>query len=208
MTNVCVAKSFDKTKSEHTAWVLNEEATKARQEKELDGISDAEIQNMYKVADKIFAEDEYHRLRSKAIVSIADKNGNRRSEIASLEMNKVLQIPERSVLQLIFVLVKKRKRGQQQYRNFLSNQVKHGLLKYEDYQKMSVADIEKGWREWQNTIAGVSIKTPKSRKEVDLDSQAAKIILEYYNWMKINHPKSIYLFPKKQNGLRYKLFLL
>jgi hypothetical protein len=153
---------------------------------------------MYKIADKIFANNIYFRLRAKAIVAIADKNGNRRSEIASLKASEVKEVPERNELELKFTLSKKRKRGQQQYRDHLQRLVDKGQLTYQEFQNKTIADIEKGWREWQKTSEGVCIKTPTSKKSIILDSQAAQIILEYRNWMIQNHPDSKYLFPKNK----------
>ncbi len=194
MTNVCVAKSF----KGHKKWVLNEEATEIRKQKEEEGIAEEEIQNMYEMTGKIFANNTYFRLRAKAIVAIADKNGNRRSEIASLKVSEVKEIPERQELELKFTLSKKRKKGQQQYRDHLLKLVNKGELTYHEYQNKTIADIEKGWREWQKTSDGICIKTPSSKKSIELDSQAAQIILEYRNWIIRNHPGSKYLFPKNK----------
>jgi hypothetical protein len=198
MTNVCVARSFDRRKSEHTAWVLDKVATETRRKKEDDGIFEEEIQLMYKQADRIFANNDYFRLRAKAIVAIADKNGNRRSEIVLLKVSEVKEITERNELELKFTLSKKRKKGQQQYRAHLLKLVNKGELTYQEYQNKTIAEIEKGWREWQKTSEGVCIKTPTSKKSITLDSQAARIILGYRNWIIRNHPGSKYLFPKNK----------
>ena len=120
MTNPCIVVSF----TDHKKYVLNEEATEERKNRE--PITDLEIETMLKKADKI--EGEYFKLRAKAIVAIAKVFGNRRSEIAGLKIAD-LKI-DSDVLCITFYLSKKRKRGLFQYTKFLENKIKKGEMTY------------------------------------------------------------------------------
>lgn len=190
MTNVCVVKSFKDHKL-----VLDDKATKKRKRRK--SLSEEEIQGMLEKADTITSRDPkaqiYLRLRAKAVVAIAKVFGKRRSEIASLEVND-LETKE-GFLHVYFTLRKKRKRGLFQYIEFLKRKIKDGELAREDFDNKTQAELEAEWRVWQGTEEGVRVREVESEKKVKLTSPYAKIIVDYWRYVKTEYPKSVYLFP-------------
>lgn len=185
MTNPCVVISF----ANHKKYVLNEEATDERKNRE--PITDQEIEAMLKKADKI--KNQYFKLRAKAIVALAKIFGNRRSEIASLKITN-LKI-EGNELLVTFTLSKKRKRGLFQYTKFLESKIKKGEMLHFELESKTQKQLETEWREWQKTKEGIHVKEFKSLKSEELTSPFVQIIIEYWDYVKNNFPNAKFLFP-------------
>ena len=147
-------------------------------------IEDKETDALLLAADKI--NNEYFKLRSKAIISTAKVFGKRESEIARLEMSKIYKV--NGTLELSFVLSKKRKKGLFQFLSYLK---KHDPEKL----KLPLPEIEISWREWQGTLEGHKIQNSDSLKSVDLNDKYGKHIVTYYEYVKATYPNSLYLFP-------------
>src|SRR3990170_1328522 len=184
MTNVRVMKSF-----KNHIYVLDEEATAER--KDRDPLTEEEIQGMLDKADTI--DKTYFRLRAKTIVAIARVFGKRRSEIASL-MVKDLKI-DNGDLVITFTLSKKRKRGLFQYIQFLEDKVKKGEMTDDELQTKTQGELKDEWLEWQKTEFGVRVKKDESPHSVAVTSPYAKIIIDYWEYVKERIPESVYLFP-------------
>lgn len=147
-------------------------------------ITDQETDLLLKKADLI--ENDYFRLRSKAIVTTAKVFGKRESEIARLEMNKIQQVNDS--LELNFTLSKKRKKGLFQFLEYLKKHDPAQLSK-------PLPELQVMWREWQKTLEGHKIQNSESLKSIDLSDKYGKHLVEYYNYMKEHYPKSQFLFP-------------
>lgn len=147
-------------------------------------IGDQETDLLLTKADLI--QDEYFRLRSKAVVTTAKVFGKRESEIARLEMNKIIQVNDS--LELNFTLSKKRKKGLFQFLEYLKKHDPAQLAK-------PLPELQSMWRDWQQTLEGHKIQNSESLKSIDLDDKYGKHLVEYYNYMKEHHPNSQYLFP-------------
>jgi integrase len=97
--------------------VVNGEIDKAatKQLRNRDPLTNEEIDLMIAEADSI--EQEYFRLRVKALIAIVKKFGKRRAEVASLEREN-FEIKNGKLL-VTFTLRKKHKRGLFQYLHWL-----------------------------------------------------------------------------------------
>ena len=142
--------------------------------------------------------NEYFRLRVKCIIAIAKKFGKRRSEIASLKMNDVRI--EDGFVYVTFSLRKKHKKGMFQYLEFLRNEDPIALNK-----PYNVLETE--WHDWTHTIEGYRLKKNRRTKRVSLQDKYARLICEYYKFMKQNFPDAHFLFPsgKMVFGENYKM---
>jgi integrase len=118
--------------------------------KNCDPLSNEEIDDMLSEADKI--EQEYFRLRAKALVGIAKKFGKRRSEIAALERND-LKV-ENDQLLVTFTLRKKHKKGLFQYLRSLEKNNPSALDR-------PLSQLKLEWKEWTMTEQGYRINEEK-----------------------------------------------
>jgi integrase len=162
---------------------IDEKATKALRNR--DPLSNEEIDLMLEEADAI--EQEYFRLRVKALIGLVKKFGKRRAEVASLKRED-LKI-ENGKLLVTFTLRKKHKKGRFQYIAFLK---KNNPVTLEN---MSWEQIEAEWKEWTQTEKGYRVKEDKRTKSVDVNDKYAKLILEYLDYLNENYPNAKYVFP-------------
>ena len=128
--------------------------------------------------------NEYFRLRVKCIIALAKKFGKRRAEIASLKMNDLTV--EDDYLYVTFILRKKHKKGLFQYLQFLRNEDPTALDK-----PYTMLELE--WFEWTKTEEGYRVKRDKRTKRISLKDLYAKIIHDYYRFMKQNFPEAHFL---------------
>jgi len=162
--------------------ILDEKATKELRNR--DPLTNEEIDLMIAEADVI--EDNYFRLRVKALIGIVKKFGKRRSEIAPLEREN-LEVKNGKLL-VTFVLRKKHKKGLFQYLKWLE---KHNPT---DLQK-PLAQLKMDWKFWNETEAGYKVKEEKRTKSVDVNDKYAKLILEYLEFLERTYPEARYVFP-------------
>ena len=163
--------------------ILDEEATKELRNRGI--LTNEEIDSMLRDAEQI--ENDYFRLRVKAIIGIAKKFGKRRAEIAALERED-LKV-ENGKLLVTFTLRKKHKKGLFQYIKFLRKNFPSEL------ENKSLSQIELEWKDWTRTEAGYRIKEEKSLKSVDVNDKFAQVILEYIGFLEKEYPDVKYLFP-------------
>jgi hypothetical protein len=102
---------------------------------------------------------------------------------------------ENNELVINFTLRKKRKRGLFQYTLFLESKIKKGEMLRSELDSKTQQQLKAEWKEWQMTKEGVHEKKIKSLKSVDLNNPFAKIIVEYWNYVKTNLPRAKFLFP-------------
>lgn len=147
--------------------------------------TDQEVQETLDKANEI--KNVYFRLRVKALVALAKKFGKRRAEVGGLKLND-LEVKE-GYLYVTFTLRKKHKLGLFQY-------IKH-LRKLENPQLLNkpLLELEQEWKIWQQSEQGCHIKEEKRTKKVSLEDKYAKLILEYMEFLTVNHPEVTYLFP-------------
>jgi hypothetical protein len=148
-------------------------------------ITDEETDLLLNTPDLI--QNEYFKLRSKAIVATAKVFGKRESEIARLEMRRINKTA--STLELTFILSKKRKKGLFQFIKFCREHDPEKL-------KLPLPEIEKLWKLWQDTQDGHRIRDSESLKSVDLNDRYGKHLVAYYDYVKAQYPNSLYLFPR------------
>ncbi len=162
--------------------ILDEEATKALRNR--DPLSNEEIELMLKEADTI--EQEYFRLRVKALIGLVKKFGKRRAENASLERED-LKV-ENGKLFVTFTLRKKHKKGLFQYLKFLEKSDPNALEK-------PLSQLKLEWREWTKTEQGYRVKEEKRTKSIDVTDKYAALILEYLDYLSEHYPTAKYVFP-------------
>jgi integrase len=161
---------------------IDVEATKELRNRE--PLSNEEIDAMLLNAEDI--ENDYFRLRVKALIAIAKKFGKRRAEIAALERED-LKV-ENGKLYVTFTLVKKHKRGLFQYLKFLRKNNPVALNK-------PLTELELDWKEWTKTSYGYRVKEEKRTKSVDVTDKYAQLILEYIKFLEREYPDAKYVFP-------------
>jgi integrase len=160
-------------------------------------LSNEEIDAMLREADSI--EEEYFRLRVKALVCIAKKFGKRRAEIAALERSD-LKV-ENGKLYVTFTLRKKHKKGLFQYIKFLRKNEPIALQK-------PLSELELEWKEWTQTSYGYRVKEERRTKSVDVTDKYARIIIEYLDFLEREYPNVKFLFPSGREvfGTSYIVF--
>ena len=147
--------------------------------------SEIEITETLEKADLI--DNEYFRLRAKAIIALGVIFGKRRIELRLLEIDDIKV--EGEFLYLVFTIAKRHKRGLHQYFKFLRKQGDPELL------NKPLPELEAEWREWTLTEPGYRITKTKKPKGTPLSDKYAQIVLEYYEYVKENYPESKFLFP-------------
>ena len=159
--------------------------------------TDVDVENMLKAADKI--EDEYFRLRAKALVALFKKFGKRRKELQLIQMNDIKV--EGDLLLITFNLAKKRKLGLFQYFKFLKKTNPEELNKPQ-------TELVEQWKLWRETKEGSHFREDRRTKSVSIEDKYAKLILEYYEFMKNKYPDSKWLFPSGKSifGTAYVIF--
>jgi hypothetical protein len=175
--------------------VLDTEATK--QLRNRDPLSNEEIDFMINEADSI--EQEYFRLRVKALIGLVKKFGKRRSEIATLE-RAGLKV-ENGKLYVTFTLRKKHKKGFHQFLKWLEQNTPLDLGK-------SLLELREDWKIWAKTEKGYRVKEEKRTKSVDVTDKYAQLILEYLGFLEKHYPEAKYVFPSGREifGTSYMIF--
>jgi integrase len=149
-----------------------------------DPLTNEEIDLMLAEADAI--EQEYFRLRVKALIGLVKKFGKRRSEIAALEREN-LEIKNGKLL-VTFTLRKKHKRGLFQYLKLLEKTDPFALEK-------PLAELKLEWKLWTQTEAGYKVKEEKRTKSVDVTDKYATLILEYLDYLSEHYAEAKFVFP-------------
>lgn len=184
MTNPCVYEYQNgKVKLDSKGKrIVDVAATKELKNREI--LTTDEINGMLENADCI--ENEYFKLRVKALIALAKKFGKRRSEIASLERED-LRI-ENGQLYVTFTLRKKHKKGLFQYLRILEKNDLAALQK-------PLALLKLDWRKWTDTEQGYNIKEDRRTKSVSINDSYAKLILQYLGYLDQKYPEAKYIFP-------------
>jgi hypothetical protein len=163
----------------HFTWEVDEEATKARKaygKQFCHSTNDDDVLDFIKKADLI--ENEYFRLRAKAVISILRVFGKRRGEISMIRLEEIEVNNFTHELEINFHLLKKRKMGLFQYRKYLKEKVAKGELSYsEAIGNKTDSQLENEWQQWRATEVGTRVKTKESLHSVDSDSPFAQHIL-------------------------------
>ena len=159
--------------------------------------TDVDVENMLKAADKI--EDEYFRLRAKALVALFKKFGKRIKELQLIEMND-LKV-ENDLLLITFNLAKKRKLGLFQYFKFLKKTSPEELNKPQ-------TELVAQWKLWRETKEGSHFREDRRTKSVSVQDKYAKLILDYVEFLKQKCPDAKWLFPSGKSifGIDYMIF--
>ena len=182
MTNVRVVLHRD-TKNGVPFDVLDIKKTNERKNRKT--LTDTEIGIALQKADKI--ENTYFKLRVKAVIALATIFGKRRSEIASITLNKITI--EDGFLIITFVLRKKHKKGLHQYLKFLEK-TDPAITKTKP-----LDSIKLDWTLWQKTDQGIRVKTVEVTKKVSISEDYVIHILTYLEFLKENYPEATFLFP-------------
>lgn len=162
---------------------VDQQATQQRKNRPI--ITEKELMQTLKNADQI--ENPYFRLRAKAIIALAKIFGKRRIEITLLEIADIKA--EGNYLFLTFTIAKKHKRGFFQYLEYLKKMGDPELL------NKSLPELQSEWAEWTLTEQGYNLKKTKKPKATPLSDKYAKMIFDYYQYVKTNYPESRFLFP-------------
>ena len=162
--------------------VIDKAATKELRNR--DPLSNEEIDLMLVEADKI--EQNYFRLRVKALIGLVKKFGKRRSEIAVLKRED-LKV-ENGKLLVTFTLRKKHKRGLFQYLKHLESHNRGDLEK-------PLSELKLDWMLWTKTEGGYRVKEEKRIKSVDVNDKCARLILDYLDYLSEHYPDVRYVFP-------------
>lgn len=149
-----------------------------------DILADSEVLQMVDKANEI--QDEYQRLRAKAIVGLLKKFGKRRIEIATLNI-KDLEVKD-GFLYVTFETVKKRKLGLYQYIKLLRKQNPSAL-------NQNHSELEENWKQWRETETGQKTFKNRRTKRVEESDIYAQHIIVYWNYMKKRFQDSKFLFP-------------
>ncbi|MFA5455901.1 MAG: hypothetical protein WC272_11365 [Sulfurimonas sp.] len=147
--------------------------------------TEEEMTLILKKADLI--ENEYFRLRAKAIVGLAKIFGKRRIELSYLEMADIYV--ENGMLYITFTIAKKHKKGKSQYTEHLKR-IGDLSLPLKTY-----SEIEAEWQEWTRTPEGIKTKIVKRPKMTPLTDKYALLILDYFQYVTEHYPDSKFLFP-------------
>lgn len=153
--------------------------------------TEKEIQTILDKADLI--ENEYFRLRVKAVIALIKVFGKRRVELTTLEMSDVLE--KEGFLYITFNIAKKSKRGFRQYIDYLKDKIAKGEIPLTELNNKTYLELTQSHKEWNRTVEGTRIKQTRKQKGTPLTDKYAKIIYEYYSFIKNNYPNSRYLFP-------------
>jgi integrase len=139
--------------------------------------TEAEIEAILSKADKL--ENEYFQKRAKAIIALIKIFGKRRAELGMLEP-KDLTI-EGEFLYVFFTICKKSKKGFFQYLKFLKKQGDPALL------DKPLPILEAECKDWNLTKEGSRLKTYRRQKVTPLSDKFAKLIVNYYEYMKAQY---------------------
>ena len=161
---------------------VDNEATKEYRTRGI--LTPQEIDGMLIKADLI--ENEYFRLRVKALISIVKKFGKRRAEASTLKREDLKR--EKGFLYITFTIRKKHKLGLFQYIKFLKKSNPSGLNK-------PYPNLVNEWAEWKETEQGQRIKEEKRTKRISVKDKYAVQILEYLDYLECNYPEAVWLFP-------------
>jgi len=166
-------------------------------------LSNSEINQMLVKADLI--PDELRKLRAKALIALLKKYGKRRSELCRLKINNLLI--NNNFLEITFIISKKHKKGLFQYFKYCKNQIRLGKLSSNYLDNKKYSELINEWQIWTATKEGFRIKTEERTKKLSIEDKYAKLIIEYWNYMKTNHPGASYLFASCQYafGNRYNV---
>lgn len=143
-----------------------------------------EIDAILEKADLI--ENEYFRLRVRALIALVKKFGKRRKELGMLERSDLKT--EGHYLFVTFTIAKKHKKGLFQYFSYLKKTNPEGLNK-------PYPELVEEWKAWQETKAGHRFKTERRTKKVNTRDKYAKMIIEYVTYLKDYTPEAKFLFP-------------
>lgn len=153
--------------------------------------TEKEIQAMLDKADLI--ENTYFKLRAKAIIALIKVFGKRRVELTMLEMSDISE--NNGLLYITFNIAKKSKRGFRQYIDYLKDQISKGKIQQSELNDKTYLELTLSLKEWNKTKEGTNISQTRKPKATPLTDKYAKLIHEYYFYLKNNYPNSRYLFP-------------
>jgi integrase len=184
LTNPCV---YIRDETGHVATdsqgkrIVDEEATREYRNRGI--LTTQEIDMMLSKADLI--ENEYFRLRVKALICIVKKFGKRRVEASELKRSDLKK--EKGYLYVTFTIRKKHKLGLFQYLKFLKKNRPLGLNK-------PYPELVNEWQSWRQTEQGQRLKEEKRTKRVSTGDKYARLILEYLDYLEQHFPKTVWLF--------------
>jgi integrase len=184
MTNPCI---YERDKTGHVLIdsegkrVIDKVATKEYRNRGI--LTPQEIDSMLDKADTI--ENEYFRLRVRALIGLVKKFGKRRAEASELKRSDLKT--EKGYLYVTFTLRKKHKLGLFQYLKFLKKKNPQGLNK-------PYPELVNEWQSWRQTEQGQRIKEEKRTKRVSKNDKYARLILEYLSYLERVFPETIWLF--------------
>jgi hypothetical protein len=147
-------------------------------------LTNEEIQDMLDKASTI--QNEYFKLRVRALIGILKKFGKRRVEISNLKLTD-LKV-ENDFLFITFTLRKKHKLGLFQYLKVLKKTNPEALNK-------PYPVLVSEWQTWRLTEEGQHIKEERRTKKVSVGDKYARLILEYVAYLNEKHPTAQFLFP-------------
>jgi integrase len=150
-----------------------------------------EIDLMLSKADKI--DNEYFKLRAKAVLCLISVFGRRRFELTLLTVEDLTV--EGELLNVNFTIAKKKKLGLHQYLKWLEGCVKKGLITAQAVEAKSFLQLKQEHKIWVEKGHGIKITPVKALKQVGINEKYGKPIYEYYQWLKLNHPECKYFFP-------------
>ncbi len=151
-----------------------------------------DIEKMLVEANKI--NDEYRRLRVKALIGLLKIFGKRRSEISRLKIIDLIIAD--NYLNITWTISKKHKRGFYQFVKLIKSQINKGQLPNNYLISKQYSDLIAEHKAWTLTQEGFRIKEDTRIKNIIADNSYAKLIIEYLEFMKKKHPDSKYLFPR------------
>jgi integrase len=143
-----------------------------------------EIEEILENAGEI--QNEYFRLRVKALIALVKKFGKRRKELAQLERTDLKT--KGHFLYVTFTIAKKHKKGLFQYFKFLKKTNPSELNK-------PYPVLVEEWQSWRETELGQHIKVERRTKRVNTRDKYAKIILEYMDYLNEHLSNARYIFP-------------
>ena len=151
---------------------------------------DREIMQEIAAAEQI--KNPYFRLRAKATVALLE-TGKRRSEIASLRIDP--EDPDiwtdETYLYVRFTVVKKKRKGLNQYIKFLEKNYPAKL-------ERSFLEISAAHKVWRNEAKNQTIMHLKRVKKYKVDSAFAQMILEYVTYLR-EVVKTKFVYPSGHN---------
>ncbi len=145
-------------------------------------------------------QNEYFRLRAKALICLLRVFGKRRSEISTLKNEDLKLLP--NDLEITFHLSKKHKRGLHQYFKYCEKHKLNNIL------EKPLPEIKQLCRQWQETEKGHVIKNSISLQSISLTDSFTSPIIEYWNYVKQQYPEAKFLFPSGLTvfGASYMIF--